>query len=103
MAEARKAFKLATLEREELELMNDISNHENQLQTALNDDQRKELKLALKIARLELEINGYKIDLENATTEEERRRKEQHIETKEVLLHDLNAQLEHKQSSGKSI
>jgi hypothetical protein len=56
MAEARKAFKLATLEREELELMNDISNHENQLLTALNDDQRKELKLALKIARLVIKL-----------------------------------------------
>jgi VIT1/CCC1 family predicted Fe2+/Mn2+ transporter len=100
MAEARKAFKLATLEREELELMNDISNHENQLQTALNDDQRKELKLALKIARLELEINGYKIDLENATTEEEKRRLS---DTLNKARDTLNAQLEHKQSSGKSI
>jgi VIT1/CCC1 family predicted Fe2+/Mn2+ transporter len=100
MAEARKAFKLATLEREELELMNDISNHENQLLTALNDDQRKELKLALKIARLELEINGYKIDLENATTEEEKRRLS---DTLNKARDTLNAQLEHKQSSGKSI
>ena len=97
MAEARKAFRLATLEREEQELMNDISNHENQLQTALNDDRRKELKLALEIARLKLEINGYKIDLENAATDEERRCIKQEIKTKEVLLHDLNVQLQQKQ------
>ena len=71
--------------------MNEISNHENQLQTALDDDQRKELKLALRIARLKLEINGYKIDLQNAATDEERRRNKKIIETtNQLLLHDLN-------------
>jgi hypothetical protein len=31
MAEARIAFRLATLEREELELMNEISNHQHSI------------------------------------------------------------------------
>jgi hypothetical protein len=72
MAEARKASRLATLGREEQRLLNEISNHEYQLQTELNDSKREELILALKINGLELEINGYKIDLENATTVEEK-------------------------------
>ena len=71
--------------------MNDISNHENQFQTAI-DDQKKEFKLALEIARLKLDINGYKTDLENAATDEERRWKEKQIETKELLLLRLSPQ-----------
>jgi hypothetical protein len=96
MAEAREA----TLEREEQELKMEALLEEKEDikqeialyrgQQTVNDDRRNELKLALKIARLELEINGYKIDLENAATDKERRRKEKQIETKELLLHDLN-------------
>ena len=104
MAEARKAFRLATLEREEQRLINEINHHENQLETELNDSKREELILIkLKINGLKLEINGYKIELENAATDEERRRTKQQIETKEILLHDLYVQLQQKQSSGKSI
>jgi hypothetical protein len=98
--EARKAFRLVTLEREEQELMNDISNHENQLERALDDDQRKELISALKIARLELEINGYKIDLENATTVEDKRRLSDLIKTTRDTLNEL---LQQKHTSGKSL
>lgn len=86
MAEARKAFRLTTLKREEQRLINEINHHENQLETELNDSKREELILKLKINGLELEINGYKIDLENAATDEERIRKEKQIETKELLL-----------------
>jgi LmbE family N-acetylglucosaminyl deacetylase len=97
MAEARKAFRLATLEREELELMNDISNHENQLETALNDDRRKELQSALEIARVKLEIAGYKIEYENATIVEEKRR------LSDLINKARDVQLQQKQSAGKSI
>jgi hypothetical protein len=83
------------------EIRQDIALYRGQLQTALDDDRRKELKLALEIARLKLEINGYKIDLENAATDEERKSHKQDIKSKEVLLHDLNVQLQQKQSSGK--
>jgi hypothetical protein len=72
MAEARKASRLATFEREEQRLLNEINHHENQLETELNDSKRKEVLLALEIAGLELESTGYKIDLENATTVEEK-------------------------------
>jgi hypothetical protein len=95
-----KAFGLMTLEREGQRLIDEINHHENQLQTELSDSKRNELLLTLKINGLELEINRYKIDLENAATDEERRHKEKQIETKERLL---NTQLQQKQSLGKSI
>jgi hypothetical protein len=98
------------LEKEEQRLINEISHHENQLETELNDSKRKELLLALEIASLKLEIASLKleiaslkIDLENAATDGKRRRKEQQLETNKVLLHDLNVQLQQKQSSGKSL
>jgi VIT1/CCC1 family predicted Fe2+/Mn2+ transporter len=72
---------LETLEREEQELINDISNHENQLQTALNDGKRKELQSALKIARGELEITGYKIKLEKAEADGREDRVDKLLET----------------------
>jgi hypothetical protein len=60
-----------------------------------DDDER--LRLQLKIACLERDINDIKIALINITNEEERktldqerREKEQQIETKKKLLHDLN-------------
>jgi hypothetical protein len=89
MAEARKAFRLATLEREEQELINDISDHENQLQTAFNDGKRKELQSALKIARVKLEITGYKIEYENATTVEEKSGLRDTIKTRGDTLNEL--------------
>lgn len=97
-AEARKAFRMTTLEKEEQELMRDILYDEDQLrQTAPKGDQRKELKFALEIARLKLKINGLEIEIENIVTDEERRRKEQQIETNQQelvatkqLLHDFN-------------
>jgi hypothetical protein len=64
------AFRLATLEREGQELIDRISNHEDQLRTASNDDRRKELRSALEIDRLELEIHGYEIEYENAASNE---------------------------------
>ncbi len=50
---------------------------------------RKELFLALKINLLERELTAYKIELENAATDQERKRKEKQIETKELLLYQL--------------
>jgi hypothetical protein len=82
----RKAFRLATLEREEQRLINEIFDHETQLQTELNDSEKRELISAMDIARLKLEINDYKIELVNVATDEERIRKEKQIETKELLL-----------------
>jgi hypothetical protein len=100
MAEASKAFRLATLEREEQRLINKINHHENQLQTELNDSKREELISALEIAGLKLEINGYKIDLENATTVEEKRRLSGLIKTRGDTLNEL---LQQKHTSGKSL
>ena len=88
---------------EKEDIKQDIALYRGQLQTALNDDRRKELKLALKIARLELEINGYKIELENAATYEEKQRLSDLINKARDTLHDLNVQLQQKRSSGKSI
>jgi hypothetical protein len=82
------------------EIRQDIALYRGQLQTTLDDDRRKELKLALEIARLKLEINGYKIDLENAATDEEKRSLRDLIKTRRGTL---NVQLQQKQSSGKSI
>ncbi len=59
--------------------------------------------MKFKINDLEFKINSLEVELENATTIEERRLKEKQIETKELLLHDLNTQLQRKQSLGKSI
>jgi hypothetical protein len=98
--EPRKAFRLATLEKEEQRLINEISHHENQLETELNDSKRKELLLALEIASLKLEINGYEIDLENAATDEEKQRLSDLINK---ARDTLNVQLQQKQSSGQSI
>jgi LmbE family N-acetylglucosaminyl deacetylase len=89
MAEARKAFRLATFGREEQELINDISNQENQLQTALNADRRKELQSALEIARVKMEIAGYKIEYENATTVEQKRRVSDLINKARDTLNEL--------------
>jgi hypothetical protein len=95
----RKAFRLATMEREEQRLINEISNHENQLQTELNHSKRKELISALEIAGLKLEINGYKIDLGSATTVEEKRRLSDLI----IKARDtLNGRLQ-EHTSGKSL
>jgi endo-alpha-1,4-polygalactosaminidase (GH114 family) len=99
MAEARKAFRLATFGREEQELINDISNQENQLQTALNADRRKELQSALEIARVKMEIAGYKIEYENATTVEQKRRVSDLINKARDTLNELLQ----KHSSGKSL
>jgi hypothetical protein len=100
MAEARKASTLATWEREAQHLINKINHHENQLQTELNDSKREELISALKIARLELSINGYKIDLENATIVEEKRRLSYLIISTRDTLKEL---LQQKHTSGKSL
>lgn len=86
-------------EREKQELRNEISHHENQLQTALNDGQRKELQLALEIARVKLEIAVYKIEYENATTEEQKSRLSNNINK----ARDILSELLQKQTSGKSI
>jgi hypothetical protein len=95
-----KGTLLASLEllEEREEIRQDIALYRGQLQTALDDDRRKELKLALEIARLKLEINGYKIDLENAATDEEKRSLRDLIKT---IGGTLNVQLQQKQSSGK--
>jgi VIT1/CCC1 family predicted Fe2+/Mn2+ transporter len=95
------------LEKEEQRLINEISHHENQLETELNDSKRKELLLALEIASLKLKINGleleiyaYKIALENATTDEEKQRLSDLINK---ARDTLNVQLQQKQSSSKSL
>jgi hypothetical protein len=100
-ADARKAFRLATFGREEQELINDISKQENQLQTALqvNADRRKELQSALEIARVKLEIAGYKIEYENARTVEQKRRVSDLINKARDTLNELLQ----KHSSGKSL
>jgi hypothetical protein len=99
MAIARKAFRLAIFEREGQKLIEDISNHEEQLRTARNDARRKELQSSLEIARLELEINGYKIKYENATTKEEKGILLQCINNARRTLNEL---LRQKRTSGMS-
>lgn len=106
----KKDVTLETLEWKIQNLIYDISYLEDQLDErrgGLGDDQRKVLTSVLEIAREKLKINGLelhiyasKIELESATTDEERRLKDQQIEAKEqektahtLVLHDLKVQL----------